>query len=477
MKTAKKILSVVTATVILAGSTACTSRTAADSQVSGSDVPSDSVSSDASAASDQSDPSLDMDGYEFESVYGSQLINYLEHQYYFNGEPVPIAESNYYFVDAFLDLTTYASYGYYPTTVEGYFDLSYDISDSNDSGYQTYGDFFVEYAEKMLESTLIINELAAEEGITLSQDRIDAVEQTIETLRTNQAEPAGKTLDEYLQIYYGPSCNEEAFRQVITNFYLADQYTENLIENYDYDEDEIMIPNIAYALYWAPAGETDEETLASQEALANEMLTTTCNYDIDLFQVEGPLAQTNGNVAEYGEIAVNRGQTVAAFEAWAYDESRQEGEMDVIYAEEYGYFVVGYLGKVEVDDDRKEQIAVSALGSMVTDIIEAGTYSFYTEDAFETPAQATMTSVLELDVSVPEATESLENATGLTGNATLDIVVVVLASIGCVAVIGVIAFAVKMISDKNKKEIVTKAESHTEEDLFDSKEDGEKKEE
>ena len=36
-----------------------------------------------------------------EEVYGNQITNYLNHQYYFDGEPIPMWESNYYFMETF----------------------------------------------------------------------------------------------------------------------------------------------------------------------------------------------------------------------------------------------------------------------------------------------------------------------------------------------------------------------------------------
>ena len=39
----------------------------------------------------------------FEELYGNQLVNYLNHQYYFDGEAIPVNESNFYFINSFLD--------------------------------------------------------------------------------------------------------------------------------------------------------------------------------------------------------------------------------------------------------------------------------------------------------------------------------------------------------------------------------------
>ena len=46
--------------------------------------------------------------------YGEQLPQYLDKQYYFDDKPISIQESNFYFINAYLDLSTYAMYGYFP---------------------------------------------------------------------------------------------------------------------------------------------------------------------------------------------------------------------------------------------------------------------------------------------------------------------------------------------------------------------------
>ena len=35
----------------------------------------------------------------FDELYGPQLSNYLDHQYYFEGEAIPLTESNFYFIN------------------------------------------------------------------------------------------------------------------------------------------------------------------------------------------------------------------------------------------------------------------------------------------------------------------------------------------------------------------------------------------
>lgn len=458
MKKTVKITAALSAFAVIMTSAACTARTAGDGAVTESEglqiAESESSSADATA------PTLDMSDYSFDTVYGSQLINYLDHQYTFNGENVPLDESNFYFIDAFMSLTQYATYGMYPTTVEGYLDLSAAIDDPGDSGYTTYGDFFVDYAERMLESTLIINDLAEAKGLTLTDEMNQSIDTMLQTIETESATPAGLTLDEYLAVYYGPTCNTESFRTVMEHYYMADVYTNDFIENYEYDESEIMVPNIRYALYYAPEGQVTDEEKAEQQARAQAAFEE-CT-DLDMLAVVGATSYTNGECYQYGEVLVREGQMDQAFEDWAMDPARQVGDVDLIESDQFGYFIVGYTGLAELPDEDKEAIAVSALSESVSDQMDNGSYQFGTDIPFETPSAV---DTLNLDVTDDGTAETAEsfpegvNNGSVTGSKALDIVFVVMASIGCVAVVGAIVFGVAHAMAKKKP---VKAEQETE---------------
>ena len=76
----------------------------------------------------------------FEALYGDQLINYLNHQYYFDGEEIPKVISNYYFLNTFSDMSNNANMGYYPLTAINTVDLAAEYPGEE---YDTYGDYFL----------------------------------------------------------------------------------------------------------------------------------------------------------------------------------------------------------------------------------------------------------------------------------------------------------------------------------------------
>ncbi len=412
-------------------------------------------------------PTIDYSEYSFETMYGSQLINYLNHQYYFEGQPIPMAESNFYFIDAFLSLTRMATYGQFPLTAEGYIDLSAAVTtEIPDDGiseegqtYATYGDYFVEYSERMLESTYIINSLAAAENITLSEETIATIDETINTTFTQNAQAGGISVDDYLKLFYGESCDVETMRTIMYNYKLADMYTAEYIENYEFADEDIMVPNVRYALFYAPEEPQENEVVDAelQESLANELYDNCYNdetesYDMELFAVYGTFSQTQYNNGEdgcrqYGEVPVERGTMVPAFEDWAYDESREEGDIEVIYAPEYGYFVVGYLGLTEIAQEEQEEMAVSALGEYVTGLITDGSYSFYTEQEYVAAAPVEPSPTDES--GVPIDTSKQPEKTPINPK---ELIVTILAGIGGVAVIGLIIFGIGSLVKKGKKD-------------------------
>lgn len=394
--------------------TACTKKTAVD----GTEDPAQSsdVSGETSTPSDV-DPSdtvettaFDINDYSFDTIYGSQLPEYLNVQYYFNGQEVPLAESNFYFINAYLELTEYAGYGYYPANEDGFLDLEAEIDygEGEEGKYSTYSEFFVEYSERMLASTCAICKLANEKGLTLSTDTLDAIDSMIEELDVENAQPNGVTLDEYLALYYGDSCTAEAFRNVMIDYYLADLYTTQFMDEYQPDEETAAAytyPVVRYALFSAPADTATEEDLDNARQMA-EALVEAAGGDIDMLLTLGQASVDAGSCAQCSDISVPRGRTVQAFEDWAWDEARTDGELDVIYAEEYGYFAVGFVGN-QLDQDSLSDMAVSALGDYVSSLLGTEGYVLSTDPNAE-PAQVLETEAEGEDETEPEGDAETE---------------------------------------------------------------------
>jgi len=402
----------------------------------------------------------------FEETYGNQLMNYLDHQYYFDGQPVPLTDSNYYFLMSFDQLNQYAQMGSFPVTTLGHIDLSaafeYNTEDS-DPQFATNGDLFIYQSETAIESACIYALRAEKEGVTLSEKGKEDLEALMESFKS-EAATMNMTFEEYLELYFGPGSDEASVREMLGRFLLQIDYQDRYVEQYDKN-----VPYIRYALF--EARETDSQ---EQKDLALEKATAmkdACSVIDDLTGLAEE-AYAAGEVLDQGDIAVPKNRMVPKFEEWAYGEDRTEGELDIIYAPEYGYFVVGYIGLTEITADEIRNIALTELNMLILEEIEAGTHDFYTNDVFlpaPLPPTATPAPVFDPDAAVPAETQTSGSMS------TADVLIVVFITLASVAVLAVIVilinYAVK--NSKNNSKDRSKGKSEPKKSYSDVEEDDE----
>ncbi len=347
-----------------------------------------------------------VDGATFETFYGSQLGSYLNHQYYYDDVAIPVAEANFYFVHQFTDLSRQAYiYGYYPLTSEGFVDLAYVFTNGQleTFSFDTFGDYFREYAENQIFSTYIVLDMAAEEGVVLPDETYAEIDNYVAAV-TDIATSFGLTLDEYLHVIYGPSMNEPDFRDVLERYYLSTLYTELYIQNYEFTEEELYIPKVCHSLFMAMEGVASEEEMTIALEGAEAMLAE-CTSPDDIVQMGNTLF-ASGTVAECAEYTVQKGLFVPEFENWAYDPERQVGDMGIVQTS-YGYHVMGYLGLEEIDDDAKTNIALQALNDTIGEIAFSDVHKFYTPDEIIDPEPVVPTDDTEITVATSEVNPSM----------------------------------------------------------------------
>lgn len=503
------------------------------------------------------DPVTSVEPKTFEEVYGNQLMGYLNHQYYFDGEPVSLQESNFYFINAFLELSSDANMGYYPVTPSGGIDLAAELEVEIDD-YGTYGDYFVKYAENALEMSLTLCSYARANDIPLSEDTKLAIDNMLDNIRYGSAANAGMSLDDYLQLYYGPGTDEATFRKILERYYLADAYSDKYCKEYPFSDDQIRTPYIRYALFYAPVS-ADQDTkdqayqsamdmkdscnnLSELKALAQsayengivreqgdsaaftselseypglwdwtfeeerkegdieviyepsvgyyvigylgikDQITYVPYVRYALFQPKDTdqvsltdaytaakamkdacgsisdltgLAETaykNGEVLDYGDILVTKGQLDKNFEDWAYDENRTDGELDIIYSPDFGYFVIGYIRTEKQISGLLTDIAMKDLTNIALEESNSGVHDFHTDDEYlPAPAAPTATPVPEIELTDDGTEETVMNTEATEASApvaqpqqngstkTADVLVVVFFTLAGVAIAAIIA--------------------------------------
>lgn len=404
-----------------------------------------SVSADVTAETSDESPKT------FEELYGNQIMTYMNHQYYFDGEAILPQESNFYFINAFVDLSGYANMGYYPSTPLGFLDLAAEYDGDE---YKTYGEYYIYYAENSIESTCILCARAKAEGVTLDDDTMKQIDDMITSLKTEKAPQSGLSFEEYLQLWYGPGMDEASFRKVVERYFLADAYSKEYCANYQFTDAEKKVPYVRYALFYAPQT-ADQETKDKALASANAMKDACKSIDDLTGLAETALA--DGSVMDQGDIAVPKGQMVKAFEEWSYGKDRKEGELDVIYAVEYGYFVVGYLGLKDVEESELNNIALKALSDGLLEEIKSKKHDFHGDGTFgEPPAAPTATPAPDAtDAPVqsldPNATVPAGTTQTSQGNmSTTDVLIVVFFTLAGVAILAVIVILINYAIKNNK---------------------------
>ncbi len=469
MKAFKKlVIGIVAAAVMMSSAaTAFADETTAASQPEGTT---------AATTGESTTETFDISKLSFDTMYGNQVIDFLNHEYEYNGQKIPITESNYYFLLTFLQLSQYAAYGYYPATTAGYLDLAATYGEGEEK--KTYGDYFVQQAEDYLHSTYIFVERAKAAGMKLTDEDKKAIEDEINERKEQQAKPAGVSLEVILQLYFGPGFTEQAYRSLLENATLAGKYQEKYIKDYKIPEEQLMVPNIRYALFYAPGATATADEKKKAETAANDMLKS-CKNAEDL-KTKAEAAKKAGTVYDEGTLAVPKGKMVSAFEDWAYDASRKEGEMGIIYSQEYGYFCVAYMGKVKLAEEDQQSLASDALNTEVENEMKANKHNFHTDQKFG-PAKAAPTAApQETETQAPSGETvptALPTESGATpaDNGMSNVLIIVFVAIGGVAILAVIIILIMNNSSSSKesssKKSSKKAAEEDEEDEDDEEEE------
>lgn len=408
----------------------------------------------------------------FDEYYGPQLPNYLNHQYYFDGEAVSTNISNFYFINAFETLSSYAYYGYYDATLTGRVDLAAEAPLGSD--FATLGDLFVSEAEYELEYDLIMAKRAKEEGIELPDDTKKNVDDMMNSIVTDAAS-YGLTFEEYMAHFYGPGLDEDTFREILDVYYLAAHYASAYYDNYAEERKDVTVPTIRYALYYAP--DTSEQSWRDEAKESAYALKDACT-SLDKLSELSEEAYGAGSIYDFGDYGVFKKEDVPAefavdpvFEAWAFGEDRTEGEIDVIYSPDFGYFVVGYLGYQTPEVTQFQEIASYVLKNSVNEEIDSKVHDFHTDSEYApSPAGPTATPIPTAAPTTADDQNILPSlstdATG-TGTApattnqkvdTATVLVIVFITLACVAVLAVIVILIVYAMNNYKKENAIKAD-------------------
>ncbi len=390
----------------------------------------------------------------------------------FDGEAIPTTITNFYFINAFSELSTYAQYGYYVATSMGKIDLSAECPLGSD--FATQGDLFVSKAEYDIEFDFIKVKRAKEEGIEIPDDIKQSIDEMMDSI-TSDAAAYGLTFEEYMAHFGGSGFDEAAYREIIDVFYLAQYYETVYCDKYAEERSDITVPNVRYALFYAPDTSDQAQKDMALEC-ANALKDTSTS--LDNFTELSEEAYGMGTAYDYGDIAVFKRDEVPSefavvpeFEEWAYGADRTEGEIDIVYAPKYGYFVVGYLGNQTPEASQFQEIASYVLKNSLNEEIESEIHDFHTDSEYApSPAGPTATPIPTAAPTTAEGQSTLPSlstdpaGSGTTPAATnqkvdsVTVLVIVFITLACVAVLAVIVILIIYAMNNYKKENAIKAD-------------------
>lgn len=252
-------------------------------------------------------------------------------------------------------------------------------SEDSDEVY-TWDDYFMEATYNQLKQTAALCAYAEYAGISLDDDDIKAIEDSIASLNDAAEQNNYRSANKFLGANYGTGCNVSVAREMMTQQALASKVQSVISEGFEYTDEEISekyasvadsYDTFNYDYYYVAAETTTDEEgneTASDEALAaasetaNEILAAI--EDGDSFadatknvvgQVETTVTAEDGTMStETKDAAPTAGEDVAgaqlppAISEWLLAEDRAENDVDIVESES-GYYVVQFYSR----DDNK----------------------------------------------------------------------------------------------------------------------------
>ena len=290
-------------------------------------------------------------------------------------ESFTAAEVNYYYNEMRMQYYYMSLYG-----------AAGDYDPQTDPALQTYDaetkktwhDFFVDEAIKTLTEVKVVNDKAAADGVTLSEEGQQSVKDNLASLVAVSANNGYSTVNSYLKAAYGTGMNKSLFKRLLTESALSSEvinghtdaltYTDEQLEAYYAEHtDELDIFTFEVASVSAkPEKKTNEDGTEAtptdeDKAAALEAARTIANNITASVKSGKSFADAAGAYAEdtrvtYQEPSETAGEYLSALMGdWIKAAERQAGDVTVLVSEDqqtcYAVQFVSRARDVEVPGD------------------------------------------------------------------------------------------------------------------------------
>ena len=238
----------------------------------------------------------------------------------------------------------------------------------------SWKDYFLENAQNELIQEKALRDYAAQNGIALDQEELDAVESSFDGMDEYVRSQGYANADKFFAANYGTGVNTNTVRQAYQNSALASKALTSYSESLEYSPAELKEQYASYngemdyfdlAYYYVAAektevagedGETTQEV--STEALAAAEETARAIRDAyNESEGEDFAARLDQAVAaQVAEAAANHSTNTQgsglndAYKDWVMDDARKAGDVTLtVDSSDSGYYVVVYIGRENND--------------------------------------------------------------------------------------------------------------------------------
>ena len=271
-----------------------------------------------------------------------------------NGHKLSPAMLNYYYVSGYQEVQSYFG---------GVMDTEIPLSEQEYSGegFDTWGDYFMDYAASIAANTYAIYDEAVANGYTLTENGQATIDSELEMLDLYASAYGYPSGDSLLSSQYGIGCNKKNYEEYLTVTMTATEYANNYIEELSYTDAEIAayyeensdnFDAATYRYYAITPGtlglEDGEESLKACEEAAKAMAEAAQgNEQAFLDQVADYVSEDVAETYDPDSATIREDYTYNSYGDfyydWLTDEARQEGDATYVANGDSGYAVLYFI--------------------------------------------------------------------------------------------------------------------------------------
>ena len=281
---------------------------------------------------------------------------------------------------------------------DGLIDTATPLDEQNSFFGDTWADYFTEQAETQMRQTTALYDQAVANGYTISQEGLDEIESNLSYYEL-YAGYQGMTPDGYMAAIYGKGMTRELYRQCMTKYITAAEYSQSVQDGYSYSDEQLAAKYaeiagdydvISFHSYFVTNSgedysEMDDEALTAvyhDEAQYIADSATAEEFGDKVYALLDDYEKEDFEAGTY-TLSTMAGSDIASYYPelmdWLFDSARVEGDTTVVDTDTGSYAVMF----VSHDDNSYNLVNVRHI-LIAADTDENGNYTAETlDEAYE----------------------------------------------------------------------------------------------